>query len=157
MMASLRISLTVLGLFLSSQALGQSQAQNPLVGAWERFSLKDTAGVEIQPPEAPAFVVFSADGHYAQVAVPTGRPRLNKPFMEHTRDELVGRYRYAEGRHGKYTVNGSTLTRTYVANMNPMLEGAAPQVQSFKIEGDVLILRSPTPGSKAEARFRRQR
>jgi hypothetical protein len=134
-----------------------AQSQGPLVGAWERIAIKDSTGTDVQPTPPAAFTIFGGDGFYSQIAIPTGRPKIAKPLADQTKEELLSRFSRAEARRGRYTVSGTTLTRTYVGTLNPNDEGRAPQVQRFRIEGDVLILTSTSAGNRAEARFRRVR
>ena len=111
----------------------------------------------MQPSPPAAFTIFSADGFYSQTAIPTGRAKVDKPLADYTKEELLARFNRSEARRGKYTVSGNTLTRTYASTLNPNDEGRAPQVQRFRIEGDVLILTSPSPTNKGETRWRRQK
>lgn len=152
-----RLAVTTLACccFLASAALAQNQ--NRLAGAWERFVLKDSAGTAIQPPSPAALLMFSAEGAYTQIAIPKDRPKVAKPLADMTKEELLSRFTRVESRWGRYSVAGDTLTRTYVASANPNQEAGSPQVQRFRIEGDVLILNSLTPGNQSEARFRRVR
>jgi len=69
--------------------------------------------------------------------------------------ELLSRFNRSEARRGRYSVSGNTLTRTYVATLNPNDEGRDPQVQRFRIEGGVLVLTSTSPANKSEVRWRR--
>jgi hypothetical protein len=100
---------------------------------------------------------FSSDGFYEQMTIPAGRPKPAKPLADYTKEELLARFTRVEARRGRYTVSGTTLTRTYVASLNPNDEGRDPQVQRFRVEGDVLILTSTSAGNRGEARFRRVR
>ena len=129
-----------------------AQHQNPLVGAWERFSLKNDEGVDMQPPEPVAFVIFTADGYFSQTVIPTGRNKLKKPLEDMTKDELLHRFQNLFAWCGTYTVSGNTLTRRIISHTNPNIEGTE-LVQEFRLEGDLLIW--TRPGSKAEARLRR--
>ena len=140
---------------LSAGAPGAAQTPHPIVGAWERFAMKDSAGSDVTPLPPAAFTIYSADGFYSQTAIPTGRPKVTKPLAEYTKEELLARFTNAEARRGRYTISGNTLTRTYVSNLNPNNEAGPPQVQRFRIEGDVLILTSVSPGNRSEVKFRR--
>ena len=151
----MRVRIVVALLFVFVFAYGAStlaQHQNPLVGAWERFSLKNDEGVDIQPPEPAAFVIFTADGYFSQTVIPTGRNKLKKPLEDLTKDELLHRFQNLFACRGTYTVSGNTLTRRIISHTNPHIEGAE-LVQEFRLEGDLLIL--TRPGSKFEARFQR--
>ena len=129
-----------------------AQHQNPFVGAWERVSAKNDEGIDVQPPEPVAFVIFSADGYFSQTVIPTGRNKLKKPFEDMTKEELLHRFQLLFAWFGTYTVSGNTLTRRIISHTNPNLEGTEV-VQEFRIDGDLLIL--TRPGSKFETRFRR--
>jgi len=60
-----RIVVALLFVFVFAYAArALAQHQNPLVGSWERFSAKNDEGVDVQPPEPAAFVIFSADGYF---------------------------------------------------------------------------------------------
>jgi hypothetical protein len=131
-----------------------AQKQNSLVGTWERISMIIADGSVGQPPSPPAFLIFSAEGYYAQLAIPSGRSKLHKPLDQLTKEELLDQFRYVEGRRGKYTITGNKLARRYDASTNPNQEGSE-QVQQFRIESDLLILTATSADSKAEARFKR--
>ena len=156
----MRIPWTLSLLVASVMSAGYSaaaQSQRPLVGSWERIALKDSTGTDIQPAPPAAFTIFSTDGFYTQLAIPTGRSKVAKPLADLTKEELLDRFNRAEARRGRYTVSGNTLTRTYITTLNPNDEGRDPQVQRFRIEGDVLILTSTSAANRSEARFRRAR
>ena len=151
----MRVRIVVSLLLVCAFAYGASalaQNQPPLVGAWERFSLKNDEGVDIQPPEPVAFVIFTADGYFSQTVIPTGRNKLKKPLEDMTKDELLHRFQNLFAWRGTYTVSGNTLTRRIISHTNPNIEGTE-LVQEFRLEGDLLIW--TRPGSKAEARLRR--
>ena len=143
----------VVGLLVLS--LGQysaAQGGNALVGTWERVSQTNAEGAP--NPQPAAFLIFSANGHFSQTAAPSGRPKLTKPLQEMTREELLARFQGVQARRGTYRVAGNMLTRMDVTNVNPNQEGSEG-VQQFRLEGDMLILSSTDPKSKAQARFRR--
>ena len=150
----LALSLLITSL-ITAGSRGEAQGGRALVGAWERTSIKDSTGTPTQPTPPVAFTIFSADGFYSQTAFPTGRSKIEKPLADYTKEELLTRFNRAEARRGHYTVAGNTLTRAYDATLNPNDEGRAAQVQRFRIEGDVLILTSPSPANKSETRWRR--
>ena len=136
-------------LFTFSAPIGAQQS-TALLGAWERIALRSAQGVSLQPPASPAFLIL-ADGHFIQVIIPDGRPKVAKPIAEMTREELLSRFTGVVARRGTYTVQDSVITRVDEANSDPNAEGRR-DVQSFRIEGDVLILRE---SGGVEARFRR--
>jgi hypothetical protein len=146
-------ALAILILAHSGVAGAQSSA---LTGAWERVSLRDSTGTMRQPPAPAAFTIYSSDGYFSQTAIPTGRPTIDKPLTEMTKEELVARFERASAGRGSYTISGNRLTRKSLSNINPALEGGE-LVQLFRIVGDTLILSSPNPASKGEARFVRVR
>jgi len=128
--------------------------QDPLIGTWERFSLKNAQGAVTQPPSAPAFAIFTSNNYFSITAIPAGRKKIDKPLAELTKEELLDRFQNLNARRGTYSVSGNRLTRKDVSRVDPNLEGGE-QIQEFRIDGDVLIL--TTPGNQAEARFRRVR
>ena len=117
--------------------------------------MKDSTGADVSPLPPAAFTIFSANGWYSQMAIPTGRAKVNKPLADYTKEELLERFSRAEARRGRYSTMGTTLTRTYTASLDPNAEGRDPQVQHYRVVGDVLILTSTSPTNKSEVRFRR--
>src|SRR5215475_7640979 len=102
----MRARIVVLLLFVFVFAYGAralAQPQNSLVGAWERLTLKNDEGVDIQPPEPIAFVIFSADGYFSQTVIPTGRSKLKKPLEDLTKEELLHRFQLLFAWFGTYT------------------------------------------------------
>lgn len=149
----LRRALPVLVLACTGAAGAQS---SPLAAAWERVSLRDSAGTVVQPPAPVAFAIYSANGYFSQIALPTGRPTLDKAMADMTKEELVARFQGVSAVRGTYTISGNRLTRKTLASINPAQEGRE-LVQVFRIVGDTLILTAANPVSKAEARFLRAR
>jgi hypothetical protein len=136
---------------------GLAGAQSsPLTGAWERVSLRDSAGAIRQPPAPAAFAIYSANGYFSQTGIPTGRPSSDKPLADMTKEELLARFERVGATRGTYTISGNRLTRKSIAHLDPALEGGE-LVQVFRIVGDTLILSSPNPASRGEARFIRVR
>ena len=148
-----RVALGAL-LMLAFATIASAQSASVLVGAWERFSIRTGDGKTPNPQPPAAFLIMTADGFYSQTAIPTGRPKLNKPLKDMTKDELLAQFNNVVARRGTYTVSGNRLTRTDLSNTNANNEGMS-QIQLFKIEGDVLILTNPDATRKDEARFRR--
>jgi hypothetical protein len=136
--------------FLLVSHAAAAQAPNRLVGAWERVAMTDARGVAAKPE--PAFLLFSADGHFAQTVTPSGRPKSDKPLQDMTREELLARFQGLQARFGAYTVAGDRLTRRNIAHVNPGAEGSQ-ETQVFRIDHDLLIL--TTEGEKGEVRFKR--
>ena len=79
---------------------------------------------------------------------------MDKPVKDMTKEELVARFDNVIARRGTYKVEGNKLTRRDVVHTNPTTEGT-DGVQTFRIEGDVLILGNTDPVNKGENRFRR--
>jgi hypothetical protein len=129
-----------------------AQSENPLVGAWQRFSQSRADGTPNPQPET--FVIFSANGHLSQTTLPFGRPKLTKPLQEMTREELLARFQGVQARLGTYAISDTKFIRKDVATLDPAEEGF-DLVQEFRVEGDILTLISTAPKSKAVARFRR--
>jgi hypothetical protein len=150
MARGLMLALALFGFVSAAEA----QAPADLVGTWERVSLKNADGKDTQPPAPAAFLIISANGYYSQISIPTGRPKVDKPLAQMTKEELVARFDRVEARRGRYTVKGNVLTRRYDAGADPNQEGTEAG-QLFRIEGDMLILSSADPKQKNEARFRR--
>jgi hypothetical protein len=123
-------------------------------GTWERFLSKDAEGKPAEERLVRSFLLFSADGHYSQTTLPAGREKLTKPVKEMTREELLNRFDGVSAFYGAYTIAGNKLTRKVITATSPNSD-AAEFVQTFRFEGETLILSSTTAGSKGEARFRR--
>ena len=146
-------ALPILVLALTGVACARS---SPLTGAWERVSLRDSTGTTLQPPAPAAFAIYSAHGYFSQTAIPTGRPTIDKPLTDMTREDLLARFQRVSASRGIYTISGNRLTRKGLSNINPALEGGE-LVQLFRIVGDTLILTSPNPANRGEATFGRVR
>lgn len=131
-----------------------AQAPNPLVGAWERVSVRRADGRSTQPPPPKAFVVFTDDGWFSQSSIPLDRPKLGKPLEEMTREELLLRFNHLEARWGRYTISGDRLTRTPIGNSAPERQGI-DQVQQFRFDDGDLLLIAVEQGTAIESRFRR--
>lgn len=87
-------------------------------------------------------------------ALPTDRPKVNKPLAEMTREELLARFSEVRVQRGVYTVSGDRLITQRRGSHDPNEESALiPRL--FRIEGDVMTLRAPDPANKLQARFRR--
>ncbi len=151
-----------------SATTSRAQTQSPLVGAWERVSAinmeRIAEGEIVQPPSPVSFLMFSADGFFSQIGIPTGRPKVSKPLDQMTKEELLQRFNRLGARRGTYTVTGNRLSRKLVTNTNPNQDGIE-QLQLFRIEGGILVLSSADPKLKnglpgvtvpqGEYRFRR--
>ena len=131
--------------FVLFVASGLAQTMNPLVGTWQRIA---------DPQAPPAILLISADGYYAQIAIPTGRSKPRHDFDNMTREELMKQFGGVRASYGTYKVSGNKLTRRLTAGVNPGNEGAEA-VQQFRIEGDDLVLKALD--AKGESRFRRMK
>ena len=147
--------LSVLLLVLTLKGAEPAQASS-IVGAWTRVYHCDDTGKIIQPPESPAFVIYSADGFFAQMELPPGRPKNDKEVGEMSKEELVARFDNVDALRGRYTIVGTRLAREVIARIDPAGEGKEI-VQVMRLAGDTLILNSTKPGDKTEARFVRVR
>jgi len=148
----MRSGIAVLFVCLCLPAMAQDA--NPLVGVWERISLL-RGKTEGQPPAAPEFLIISADGYFSESELPEGREKVSKPLDQMTKEELVARFQRTAASRGTYTIQGNTLSRKHIADLNPSAEGSN-QVRNFRFEGDILVFYTGAPGSGGlEARFKR--
>jgi hypothetical protein len=137
-----------------------TQQQSPLVGMWEEVSWtidgKDVP-MEGAPPGVKRGVrhhVFTADGHYMNLCISTGRPILTTPPNERSKEELLSQFWGTMGQWGTYTISGDKLTIRPVAAMNPAVEGK-DVVSTFRMEGAEVVLARMATGPKMEQRLRR--
>lgn len=142
----------ILSLLLVFSVTAAAPNQKAFVETWERFAGKDQDGQPITGTTVPSYLIFSADGHYVQVSTPPGREKFDKPLKDMTKEELLNRFEKVGGSYGTYTLVGNMLTRKVLADANPNLEGTEFK-QTYKFEGNLLILNSTT--TKREAHFRR--
>lgn len=138
-----------LTLMFAAQVMA-AQGGSPVVGAWQRITRTDAQGAPVTPE--PAYLFLSATGQFAQMILPAGRPKLDKPVAQMTKEELLARFDGVTARYGTYTVVGNRLVRKNVSHSNPGAEGAGDD-QLFRIEGDVMTLTNEK--DKSEVRFRR--
>lgn len=125
-----------------------------LVGTWERVSLLRNS-LSVQPPDAPLFVKFAADGHWSMMEMPDGRPKLDKPLAKYTQQELLTRFDKVEGGYGTWTLRpGDVLRRTHVVNIAPGGEGNN-QDRLCWFEGEILALVGTGANRSPQARFKR--
>ena len=143
---------TVLLTLASAFAAPALAEQNPLVGAWERVSQTNDAGVA--NPQPYMLVIFSEDGVFTMVNIAKGRPKTPKPVGELTPQEFRSRFTGVQAVYGTYTVVGNRLTRNVVGALNPNNEGQQLS-DLFRIEGDTLV--GWDPATKAESRLKRIR
>jgi hypothetical protein len=145
----------ILFLTLAIADVAQAQAR-ALPGSWRRISLRDSVGRRVQPPAAPAFVIYSADGYFSQSSIPAGRPKIEKLWKDMTKDELLSQIGNADAWSGSYTLDGTKLTRKTLSSLSSYDEGTQ-FVQVVHFRGDTLILTRPNPADRSEARFVRVR
>jgi hypothetical protein len=126
-----------------------------LVGTWERISLLRN-GLSVQPPDAPLFVKFGADGYWSMMEMPDGRPSIDKPPDQVTAKELFAHFDKVEGGQGTWTVkaDGSVVTRRHLVNIAPGGEGSA-QDRLCWFEGEILALVGTGATRSPQARFKR--
>ena len=125
-----------------------------IVGTWQRVSSKDPQGRALQPPAPASILIFTADGHFAQIGFPEGRDSSDKPVNTFTREQLLERFARVEASHGTYKVRRNVLERENEGNINPAQEDQDIN-QVFRIEGDLLVLVMEPPAGRYEARFKR--
>jgi hypothetical protein len=125
---------------------GQAQpVANPLVGAWHNIT---------DPKFPQALLIFSADGYYAQVAIPPGRSKPKNDFDHRTREELMKQFGGFRASYGTWKADGTKLIRLRTASEEPGTEGTQ-SVDEFRFEGDILILTGQNAQSRG--RFRRMK
>ena len=139
----------------ASPAFGQPCTPDKLVGTWERISLLRN-GLSVQPPDAPLFVAFGADGYWSMMEMPPDRPKIAKPLAQQTTKELWSRFDRVEGGQGTWTLkaDGSVLTRRHAVNIAPGGENSN-QDRLCTFEGDILALVGTGANRSPQARFKR--
>ena len=86
-----------------------------LVGTWERVSLLRNA-LSVQPPDAPLFVKFGADGYWSMMEMPDDRPKIAKPPDQMTAKELFDPFRQSRRRPGDLDGQGRRQRRDAAAS-----------------------------------------
>ena len=131
-----------------------SMAQtNPLVGTWERVSALNAAG-EPDTTNQPGLLMVSEEGYFIYTAIPSNRPKVNKPLDQLTREELLDRFRGVSVRRGTWTMSGNRWSNIELGTENPNIEGREV-VRIWKIEHNELVLSSPDVKNKTENRWKR--
>jgi hypothetical protein len=131
----------------------QQAKPHALVGTWERTALT-IDGKTVQPPAAAQIVILGEDGWFSQTQLPTGRTRIEKPMEQYTVDDYMKAFAGVAAARGTYVVDGNTLTRKHVADIDPALVGSEDTGQ-FTVEGDAMTLRGSSRSGKYEATFKR--
>jgi hypothetical protein len=126
-----------------------------LVGTWERVSLLRNA-LSVQPPDAPLFVKFGADGYWSMMEMPDDRPKVDKPLQQLSAKDLLARFDKVEGGQGTWTVkaDGSVVTRRHLVNIAPGGENSA-QDRLCAFEAEILALVGTGANRSPQARFKR--
>lgn len=131
-------------LFLVGTSVAQ-EAPSPLIGSWHNIA---------NPKYPQALMIFSADGYYAQIAVPPGRSKPKNDFEHRSREELMKQFGGFLASYGSWKTDGAKLIRVRTASEDPGVEGTEV-VAEFRFDGDVLVLTGQD--GHAEGRFRRMR
>jgi hypothetical protein len=127
--------------------------KHALVGTWERTA-HSIDGKPVSQP-APLMLILGEDGWYAQTQLPTGRKPVGKPMEQWAADDYIRSFTGVSAARGTYTIDGSTLTRRYVANLDASLVGRDAATE-FAISGDMLTLRGTSgTGTRFEWTLRR--
>jgi hypothetical protein len=139
----------------AAPAFGQPCTPEKLVGTWERISLLRN-GLSVQPPDAPLFVKFGADGYWSMMEMPADRATLTKPPDQLTPKELFAMFDKVEGGQGTWTVkaDGSVVTRRHLVNIAPGGENSN-QDRLCWFEGEILALVGTGANRSPQARFKR--
>jgi hypothetical protein len=142
-------------LLAATPASAQPCSAERLVGTWERVSLLRNA-LSVQPPDAPLFVKFGADGYWSMMEMPDERAKIDKPLDQLTAKELFARFDKVEGGQGTWTVkaDGSVLTRRHLVNVAPGGENSN-QDRLCWFEGEILALVGTGANRSPQARFKR--
>jgi hypothetical protein len=133
-----------------------AQTGDPIAGAWERLSMKNVKTGEMVRFVPPPMHIIYSDGQFVFFQANGGRPRLQKPRDEMTKEELWERSNLA-GQYGTYRISGNKLMLNVVSAADPLNEGLEI-TQEFRVDGDSLVvIGTNTRGETYETRFRRLR
>jgi hypothetical protein len=124
---------------------------NPLVGTWERVSLLRNS-VSVQPPDAPLYLKFGADGYWSMMEMPDGRPKVNKPLEQMTKEELFERFDKVEGGWGYYLVKRDIVNRVHDEDIAPGREGVQ-HVREYIFEDKIMNLAGTGANRSPQARM----
>lgn len=145
----------IASLDVASSVSAQSQANNPLVGTWDRYGARDAKGVESGTPGV-LYLGFTPDGHFFITGIRPGRNSPDKALNQMTREELLILMQGALVRRGRYTLAGNKLTLSDEADLlNPSLKGNSCMAVpcNIRFEKGEVILDNPANGF--QARWRR--
>ena len=143
----------------------QAEPQSVLEGVWQLAEAygRNAEGDYRWDPIQPGLQIFH-DGYYSVVSVRgnEARPLFNEEETAATVSEEKLRTVFGQfgAQAGTYEISGSTLTRAVVVAKNPNLTQGTrtPNPQTFRLDGDVLTIRSDNAdGTWQEARWRRLR
>ena len=127
---------------------------HPLLGTWVRFFLIRDSTIQ-QPPATPEWVFLGPDGYFLNMEIREGRPKLDKPLSQMTKEELLRRFNGVGVTYGTYTVQGNISNRKHLIGIDPGAVGFE-QVRGFRFEGDVVNFRGPNAnGTEMSAYFER--
>ncbi|MEX2301526.1 MAG: lipocalin-like domain-containing protein [Bryobacterales bacterium] len=124
---------------------------NPLVGTWERVSLLRNS-LSVQPPDAALYLKFNADGYWSMMEMPEGRPKVNKPLEEMTKEELFQRFDKVEGGWGYYIVKRDIVNRIHDEDISPGREGVQ-HIREYMFEDKIMNLAGTGANRSPQARM----
>jgi hypothetical protein len=124
---------------------------NPLVGTWERVSLLRNS-LSVQPPDAPLYLKFGADGYWSMMEMPDDRPKINKPLEKMTREELLQRFDKVAGGWGYYIVKRDIVNRIHDEDIAPGREGAQ-HIREYIFEDKIMNLAGTGANRSPQARM----
>ena len=125
---------------------------NPLIGTWERVSLLRNS-LSVQPPDAPLYLKFGADGYWSMMEMPDDRPKVNKPLEEMTREQLFERFKDVDGGWGYYIVKRDIVNRIHDEDIGPGREGAQ-HIREYIFEDKIMNLAGTGANRSPQARMR---
>jgi hypothetical protein len=125
---------------------------NPLIGTWERVSLLRNS-LSVQPPDAPLYLKFGADGYWSMMEMPDDRPKVNKPLEEMTKQELFARFDKVEGGWGYYIVKRDIVNRIHDEDISPGREGTQ-HIREYIFEDKIMNLAGTGANRSPQARMR---
>jgi hypothetical protein len=153
MRPSLNLRVLALCAFLVLPAAAQHPdfEVNPLVGTWERVSLLRNS-LSVQPPDAALYLKFNADGYWSMMEMPDGRPKVNKPLEEMTKEELFQRFDKVEGGWGYYLVKRDVVNRIHDEDISPGREGLQ-HIREYIFEDKIMNLAGTGANRSPQARM----